>query len=224
MLQRLVHRGSSNTVRCRRAMMLPASAGGNTVPVIAHLVQADEDTVRELIHRFNRIGMACLDPRLTGGRPRLPSTDDEDFVIVPCLIDRLRCGVVTHTRPSSAVATATREHHGPRGSAPRRLPGSRGSSRERRRNRSPSPRAGGLGCPHERRTRHGAPDGTARGGRVRRGTAVLVRACWPAPGSPRPALCSLAGKRAARLYQLHSPAGLPLADQVPGASPAVRPG
>jgi hypothetical protein len=34
-------------------MMLPASVGGNRVPVIAQLVQADEDTVREVIHRFN---------------------------------------------------------------------------------------------------------------------------------------------------------------------------
>jgi transposase len=42
--------------------MLLASAGGNRVPVIAQLVQADEDTVRDVIHRFNEIGLACLDP------------------------------------------------------------------------------------------------------------------------------------------------------------------
>jgi hypothetical protein len=63
--QRIVRRGSTSTVRCRREMMLPASAGGNRVPVIAQLVQADEDTVR-----------ACLDPRWAGGRPRLLSPDD----------------------------------------------------------------------------------------------------------------------------------------------------
>ncbi|WP_043637944.1 helix-turn-helix domain-containing protein, partial [Nonomuraea candida] len=57
-----------------------ASAGGNTVPVIARLVQADEDTVRDVIHRFNEIGLACLDPQWAGGRPRLLSPDDEDFV------------------------------------------------------------------------------------------------------------------------------------------------
>ncbi len=51
--------------------MLLASAGGNRVPVIARLVQADEDTVRDVIHRFNEIGLACLDPRWAGGRPRL---------------------------------------------------------------------------------------------------------------------------------------------------------
>ncbi|MDQ0933506.1 IS630 family transposase [Streptomyces turgidiscabies] len=80
-LQQIVRRGSTSSVRYRRAMMLLASAGGNRVPVIAQLVQADEDTVRDVIHRFNEIGLACLDPRWAGGRPRLLSDDDEDFVI-----------------------------------------------------------------------------------------------------------------------------------------------
>ncbi|GGW88026.1 hypothetical protein GCM10010320_81710 [Streptomyces caelestis] len=44
--------------------MLLASAGGDRVPVIAQLVQADEDTVREVIHRFNELGLAC--PGLDG--------------------------------------------------------------------------------------------------------------------------------------------------------------
>lgn len=80
-LQRIVRRDSTSSVRYRRAMMLLASAGGNRVPVIAELVQADEDTVREVIHRFNEIGLACLDPQWAGGRPRQLSPDDEDFVI-----------------------------------------------------------------------------------------------------------------------------------------------
>ncbi|TWD17593.1 transposase [Streptomyces sp. T12] len=49
--------------------------------MIAQLVQADEGMVREVIHRFNEIGLACLDPQWAGGRPRLLSPDDEDFVI-----------------------------------------------------------------------------------------------------------------------------------------------
>ncbi|GAA1319046.1 IS630 family transposase [Streptomyces sanglieri] len=80
-LQQIVRRGSTNSVRYRRAMMLLASAGGNRVPLIAQLVAADEDTVRDVIHRFNEIGLACLDPRWAGGRPRLLSDDDEDFVV-----------------------------------------------------------------------------------------------------------------------------------------------
>lgn len=80
-LQQIVRRGSTSSVRYRRAMMVLASAGGNRVPVIAQLVQADEDTVRDVIHRFNEIGLACLDPRWAGGRPRRLSPDEEDFVI-----------------------------------------------------------------------------------------------------------------------------------------------
>ncbi|MFC8722813.1 helix-turn-helix domain-containing protein [Kitasatospora sp. NPDC057198] len=63
-MQRIVRRGSTSTVRYRRTMMLPASADGNRVPVIARPVQADEGTVRDVIHRFNEIGPACLEPRI----------------------------------------------------------------------------------------------------------------------------------------------------------------
>ncbi|WP_438452974.1 IS630 family transposase [Streptomyces asiaticus] len=80
-LQQIVRRGSTDSVRYRRAMMLLASAGGNRVPVIAKLVQADEDTVRDVIHAFNEKGMACLDPQWAGGRPRQLKPDEEDFVI-----------------------------------------------------------------------------------------------------------------------------------------------
>ncbi|KAF2776932.1 transposase [Streptomyces sp. OM5714] len=80
-MQQIVLRGSTSSVRYRRAMMLLASVGGKRVLVIAQLVQADEDTVRDVIHRFNEIGLACLDPRWAGGRPRLLSRDDEDFVV-----------------------------------------------------------------------------------------------------------------------------------------------
>lgn len=80
-LQQIVRRGSTHAVRYRRAMMLLASAGGNRVPVIAQLVQADDGTVRDVIHRFNEIGLACLDPKWAGGRPRRLSPDDENFVI-----------------------------------------------------------------------------------------------------------------------------------------------
>ncbi|RNG24100.1 IS630 family transposase, partial [Streptomyces botrytidirepellens] len=79
-LQQIVRRGSTSSVRYRRAMMLLASAGGNRVPVIAQLVQADEDTVRDVIHAFNEKGLACLDPRWAGGRPRQLKSDEEDFV------------------------------------------------------------------------------------------------------------------------------------------------
>ena len=79
--QQIVRRGSMSTVRYRRATMLLASAGGNRVSVIAQLVAADEDTVRDVIHSFDRIGLAALDLHWAGSRPRQISSDHEDFVV-----------------------------------------------------------------------------------------------------------------------------------------------
>ena len=87
-LQRIVRRGGGKTegsvVRWRRASVVLASAGGNTVPVIARLAATSRDRVREVIHRFNDEGMASLDPRWAGGRPRRITTDDEDFIVEAC--------------------------------------------------------------------------------------------------------------------------------------------
>ena len=58
-----------------------ASAGGNTVEVIARLVQTSPDRVREMIHRFNDLGMKSLDPQWAGGRPRRITTEDEAFIV-----------------------------------------------------------------------------------------------------------------------------------------------
>ena len=84
-LQRIVRRGGGKTtvsvVKYRRAMVVLASAGGNTVEVIARLVQTSPDRVREMIHRFNGMGMASLDPMWAGGRPRLITTDDVAFIV-----------------------------------------------------------------------------------------------------------------------------------------------
>jgi transposase len=68
-------------------MIIMASASGTPVPAIARLVAADEDTVREVIHLFNAKGLAALDPRWAGGRPRLIS-DDDITVIVAAAITR----------------------------------------------------------------------------------------------------------------------------------------
>jgi transposase len=84
-LLRIVRReepkATKSVIRYRRAMVVLASASGNTVPAIARLVAADEDTVREVIHRFNELGMRSLDPRWAGGRPRRISAEDEAFLV-----------------------------------------------------------------------------------------------------------------------------------------------
>ena len=75
-LQQIVRRGRHGSVRVRRAMIIMASASGTPVSAIARLVAADEDTVRDVIHLFNAKGLAALDPRWAGGRPRLISDED----------------------------------------------------------------------------------------------------------------------------------------------------
>lgn len=84
-LLKIVRRGepraAASVIRFRRATVVLASAGGNSVAVIARLVAADEDTVRGVIHSFNRLGMSCLDPHWAGGRPRRISDEDVDFIL-----------------------------------------------------------------------------------------------------------------------------------------------
>jgi transposase len=113
-LQQIVRRGTGSPIRLRRAMVIMASASGNTVPAIARLVQGDEDAVREVIHRFNEMGLACLDPQWAGGRPRRISEDDEAFIVA-----------TANTRPQALDQPFTRwslrklaaylaHNHGPR--------------------------------------------------------------------------------------------------------------
>jgi transposase len=80
-LQQIVRRGKHESVRVRRALIIMASASGTTVSAMARLVAAHEDTVRDVIHAFNERGLAALDPRWAGGRPRLISSDDEQYIV-----------------------------------------------------------------------------------------------------------------------------------------------
>ena len=84
-LQRIVRRGGSGTeksiVKWRRSMVVLASAGGNDVATIARLVQTSPDRVREMIHRFNELGMRSLDPQWAGGRPRQITMTDRDLIV-----------------------------------------------------------------------------------------------------------------------------------------------
>ena len=83
-LQQIVRRGGKtdrSIVRWRRAMVVLASAGGNDVTAIARLVQTSPDRVREMIHRFNDLGMRSLDPQWAGGRPRQITTTDRALIV-----------------------------------------------------------------------------------------------------------------------------------------------
>jgi transposase len=76
-----VRRGKHGSIRVRRALIVMASPSGTTVPAIARLVQADADTVRDVIHAFNQRGLDVLDPRWAGGRPRRIHPDEERFIV-----------------------------------------------------------------------------------------------------------------------------------------------
>jgi len=83
-LQQIVRRGGKtdrSIVKWRRAMVVLASAGGNDVATIARLVQTSPDRVREMIHRFNDVGMRSLDPQWAGGRPRQITTTDRALIV-----------------------------------------------------------------------------------------------------------------------------------------------
>src|SRR5215216_5233224 len=83
-IQQIVRRGEksdNSIVKWRRAMVVLASAGGNDVAAIARLVQRSPDRVREMIHRFNDMGMRSLDPQWAGGRPRLITTTDRALIV-----------------------------------------------------------------------------------------------------------------------------------------------
>ncbi len=75
-------------------MVVLASAGGNDVAAIARLVQTSPDRVREMIHRFNDLGMRSFDPQWAGGRPRLITTTDCEL-IVKTAKTRPTCGYLT---------------------------------------------------------------------------------------------------------------------------------
>ena len=68
-LLRIVRRTSGSVVTWRRAQIVLLSAQGMTSTRISEVVFTDPDTVREVIHNFNRDGFDALYPRYKGGRP-----------------------------------------------------------------------------------------------------------------------------------------------------------
>src|SRR4051812_21440464 len=69
-LLRIVRRTSGSVVTWRRAQIVLLSAQGMTPPRISEVVFTDPDTVRDVIHNFNRDGFEALYPRYAGGRPQ----------------------------------------------------------------------------------------------------------------------------------------------------------
>jgi transposase len=66
----MIRRSSGSVVTWRRAQIVLLAAQGMPAPRIAGVVFTDPDTVRDVIHNFNRDGFDALYPRYKGGRPR----------------------------------------------------------------------------------------------------------------------------------------------------------
>src|SRR5438876_12012514 len=69
-LLRIIRRGSGSVVTWRRAQIVLLAAQQMPAARIAEVVFSDADSVREVIHNFNRDGFDSLYPRYRGGRPR----------------------------------------------------------------------------------------------------------------------------------------------------------
>ena len=92
-LLRIVRRGKRGTIQVRRAIIIMASSSGSTVPAIARLVAACDDTVRRVIHAFNATGLAALDPHWAAGRPRLITDGDIAVIIATALARPKKLGM-----------------------------------------------------------------------------------------------------------------------------------
>ena len=69
-LLRVIRRSSGSVVTWRRAQIVLLAAQRMPPARIAEVVFTDPDTVRDVIHNFNRDGFDALYPRYRGGRPR----------------------------------------------------------------------------------------------------------------------------------------------------------
>ena len=114
-LREIVRRGKGGSIRVRRVTIIMASASGTPVPAIARLVAADNGHRPGCDPRVQRAGLAAVDPRWAGGRPRL--IGDEDIAVI----------VATATaRPKTL---GLRSPGGACGSSPATWPGTTGRSR-----------------------------------------------------------------------------------------------
>ena len=116
-LQQIVRRGGKSDrsiVKWRRAMVVLASAGGNDVAAIARLVQTSPDRVREMIHRFNDLGMRSLDPQWAGGRPRQITTTDRALIVTTARTRPTKLGQPSRIGRSASSPTTSPPRRAPR--------------------------------------------------------------------------------------------------------------
>lgn len=190
-LQQNVRRGSTSSVRFRRAMMLLTSAGEKRIPVIAKLVQADKDTVRDVIHRG-----------------AYEAGTDAWFVVLPAIRGQVRIG----TRPGfqePARFRPSRPENPQAGTGPRvrcrpAHQARRASAAGRQRPRALAPRRPARRRRAEREARRSAPVRvSARKERARTGEHPARDRPPPLPEAPRPQPCAAMSPR--RSHPWHTP-------------------
>ena len=82
----MVRRSSGSIVTWRRAQIVLLAAQRMPAARIAEVVFSDPDTVRDVIHNFNRDGFDALYPRYAGGRPpTFTLTQRQEIKRIACL-------------------------------------------------------------------------------------------------------------------------------------------
>lgn len=105
-LQR-ISRTAKEPVRLRRAIVVLMSAQGQAVRDITSLMQVSEDYVRGVIHAFNERGFDALDPKWSGGRPKVIGEQLRERI---CLIARTSPSDWGITAYSTWSLTKLRDH------------------------------------------------------------------------------------------------------------------
>ena len=121
---------SGSVVTWRRAQIVLLSAQRMSPPRISEVVFTDPDTVREVIHNFNRDGFDALYPRYAGGRPQTFTLPQRQQIKRIALSTRPTSAALCDLEPGQAGRLPGR-----RGGGHRHLP--RGPTRPAPRGRRP---------------------------------------------------------------------------------------
>src|SRR5690349_11077589 len=76
-----ITRSTRDRVRLRRAGIVLASSQGRSAADAAGMFAATAQYGREVIHAFNELGFAALDPKWSGGRPRRIGPQAAELVV-----------------------------------------------------------------------------------------------------------------------------------------------
>jgi transposase len=111
--QRLVKitRTARDRVRLRRAGIVLASVQGRSAADAAAMFAATTQYAREVIHAFNELGFAALDPKWSGGRPRRFGPAVREIVCRVAKASPQQLGRPFTTWSLSKLAEHLGEHH-----------------------------------------------------------------------------------------------------------------